>query len=97
MSSISASELKTKGVAAIEAALAGQPEAVVSVRGKGRFVVMDLAHYRYLRECELEAALAQTRADLENGRFVVESAAAHLDRVEAGLDAESVGAPSRQE
>ncbi|MFZ0788290.1 MAG: hypothetical protein WAM94_01555, partial [Chromatiaceae bacterium] len=77
--------------------LAGQSEAVVSVRGKDRFVVMDLAHYHYLRECELEAALAETRADLAAGRFVVESADAHMDRVEAELDAEAVRAPSRQE
>jgi len=97
VTSITANDLKTKGVAAIEAALAGQPEAVVSVRGKDRFVVMDLAHYHYLRECELEAALAETRADLAAGRFVVESADAHMDRVEAELDAEAVGAPSRQE
>lgn len=97
MTSISANDLKTKGIAAIEAALAGQSEAVVSVRGKDRFVVMDLAHYHYLRECELEAALAETRADLAAGRFVVESADAHMDRVEAELDAEAVRAPSRQE
>jgi hypothetical protein len=83
MGTISANDLKTKGIAAIEAALAGQPEAVVSVRGKDRFVVMDLAHYHYLRECELDAALAQTRADLAAGRFVEESPAEHLKRIEA--------------
>jgi PHD/YefM family antitoxin component YafN of YafNO toxin-antitoxin module len=83
MGTISANDLKTKGIAAIEAALADQPEAVVSVRGKERFVVMDLDHYRYLRECELEAALAQTRADLTSGRFVEESADAHLRRIAA--------------
>ena len=70
MSSISANDLKTRGVAAIEAALAEQPEAIVSVRGKDRFVVMNLAQYHYLRECELEAALVQTRADLAAGRSV---------------------------
>jgi hypothetical protein len=87
VTSISANDLKTKGVAAIEAALAGQPEAVVSVRGKDRFVVMDLAHYHYLRECELDAALAQTRADLAAGRFVEESPEEHLKRIEALPDA----------
>ena len=83
MTSISANDLKTKGIAAIEATLAGQPEAVVSVRGKDRFVVMDLAHYHYLQDCELDAALAQTRADLAAGRFVEESPEEHLRRVEA--------------
>ena len=83
MGTISANDLKTKGIAAIEAALDGQSEAVVSVRGKDRFVVMDLAHYHYLRECELDAALAQTRADLAAGRFVEESPEDHLKRIEA--------------
>ena len=80
MGTISANDLKTKGVAAIEAALASHPEAIVSVRGKDRFVVMDLDHYHYLRECELEAALAETRADLAAGRFVEESAEDHMKR-----------------
>jgi len=83
MASISANDLKTKGVAAIEAALAQQSEVMVSVRGKERFVVMELAHYHYLRECELEAALAESQADLAAGRFVKESAAEHLQRLEA--------------
>lgn len=29
----------------------------MSVRGKDKFVVMDMAQYHYLRECELDAAL----------------------------------------
>ena len=81
MVSISANDLKTKGVAAIEASLEQQPEAVISVRGKERYVVMELAQYHYLRECELEAALAETRADLAAGRFVQESPEAHLARI----------------
>ena len=83
MAHISANDLKTKGIAAIELALSAAPEAVVSVRGKEKFVVMDLAHYHYLRECELDAALAQTRADLAAGRVHQESAEAHLVRLDA--------------
>ena len=82
MSHISANELKTKGISAIEAALSEAPEAIVSVRGKDKFVVMDMAHYHYLRECELDAALAQTRDDLVAGRFVQETPEAHLTRLE---------------
>lgn len=81
MSHISANDLKTKGISAIELALSDTPEAIVSVRGKDKFVVMELAHYHYLRECELDAALAETRADLKAGRAVKESPAAHLKRV----------------
>lgn len=78
MSSISANDLKTKGISAIELALSDAPEAIVSVRGKDKFVVMELAHYHYLRECELDAALAETRADLAAGRFTTESVDEHL-------------------
>jgi len=85
MSTLSANDLKTGGIAAIEAALAAQPEVIISVRGKERFVVMDVAHYHYLRECELEAALAQSQADLAAGRFVAESAQAHAARLGAML------------
>ena len=82
MSHISANDLKTKGIAAIELALCTSPEAIVSVRGKDKFVVMDMAHYHYLRECELDSALAQTRADLAAGRSVQESPEAHLERLD---------------
>jgi hypothetical protein len=83
MPNISANDLKIKGISAIEAMLALQPEAVISVRGKERFVVMDMEHYHYLRECELESALAQTRTDIAEGRFVKGSAEDHLIRLKA--------------
>lgn len=79
---ISANELKTRGVAAIEQALATQPEAVVSVRGKNRFVILDIAQYQFLRECELEVALAEANADVAAGRVVRESAEAHMARLD---------------
>ena len=83
MSHLTANDLKTKGVAAIEAMLSEHSEAIVSVRGKERFVVMDIAQYHYLRECELEAALAETRADMAAGRFVRESPEEHVARVKS--------------
>ena len=82
MQQITANDLKTKGIAAIEASLENQPEAIISVRGKDSFVVMDLAHYHYLRECELEAALAETRANLSAGQFLIESPEEHLKRLD---------------
>lgn len=82
MPQLTANDLKVRGIAAIESALTHQTEATISVRGKDRFVVMDMAHYHYLRECELEAALIQSRADLAAGRVVQESAEAHMARLE---------------
>ena len=89
MSHLTANDLKTRGVAAIEAVLAERPEVMISVRGKERYVVMDLAHYQHLRECELDAALAQSRADLAAGRYVQESAQDHVARLGRMLAAES--------
>jgi hypothetical protein len=83
MSSICANQLKTQGISAIVEALADTPEATVSVRGKERFVVMEIEHYHYLRECELAAALAESQVDLDAGRFVAESVDAHLARLDA--------------
>jgi len=83
MSHLSANDIKTRGVAAIEAVLETRPEAMISVRGKERYVVMDVAHYHYLRQCELDAALAQSQSDIAGGRFVAESAADHVARLQA--------------
>ena len=83
MSRISANELKTRGVTAIENALSETTEAIVSVRGKDTYVVMSLDQYSHLRTCELEAALHETRKDLAEGRFITESPADHLKRIKA--------------
>ena len=88
MPQLTANDLKTKGIAAIEVILAIQPEAMISVRGKERFVVMDVAHYHYLRECELDAALAQSRADTAAGCFVAETVEQHMTRLEGMLAAD---------
>ena len=81
MNTISANDLKTKGVSAIEQALAGQQEASVTVRGQMKYVVMSREQYAHLRECELEAALAESKADLDAGRFVKESVEQHMKRL----------------
>ena len=81
MNTISANDLKTKGVNAIERALADQPEASVTVRGQMKYVVMSREPYAHLRECELEAALAESKAALDADRFVKESVEKHLKRL----------------
>ena len=81
MSNLTANDLKTKGIAAIESVLAERPEAIVSVRGQDRFVVMEIAQYHYLRECELEVALAESRADIAAKRFLKGTPAAHIKRL----------------
>ncbi len=81
MQAISANDLKTKGVGAIDQALLSDPEADITVRGEVKYVVMSKDHYDYLRECELAAALAESKADLDAGRFVKETVAQHMRRI----------------
>ncbi len=81
MTVVTANDLKTKGISDIERLLEDAQEVVISVRGKPRYVVMELAHYDYLRECEIAAAWAQTREDVGAGRYRRESADAHMARV----------------
>ncbi len=58
-------------------------EVGLSVRGELRFVVMEADSCQRLRECELEIALQEARADLAAGRFVHESVDEHLKRLDA--------------
>jgi hypothetical protein len=82
MRDISDKELKAQGIAAIASHLDGQSVAIVTAGEDARYVVMDVAHYHYLRDCEREAAISETRADLESGRAVRESPEAHLRRID---------------
>lgn len=75
---IMANDLKTRGVTILDEALKLEDEAIISVRGKSKYVVMDLEHYNYLRECELEAALIQTRKEVEEGKAKTMTADEHI-------------------
>ena len=89
MSAITANDLKIKGVGALEAALEGEDEAVISVRGKPRYVVMDVDRYEQLREAEIHAAWEEARAALEKDDYVAETAEEHIARLkrDAATDA----------
>ncbi len=81
MKKVAANELKTKGVMSIDKALESEGEAVITVRGKDRYVVMDFDTYNRLRVCELEAALYETRREIESGEYIEESIDDHIKRL----------------
>lgn len=78
---ITANELKTKGVSRLEELTSAGEEAIISVRGKNRFVVVSIEQYNHLRECELEAAVAEAKNDLASGNTVRESVEDHIKRI----------------
>ncbi len=85
MTIITANELKTKGVSNIEKLLAAESEVVISVHGKPKYVVMEIAQYEALREHELEAAWHQVREDVAEGRYRIEGADEHMARIKDAL------------
>jgi hypothetical protein len=85
MNTMTANELKTKGVSAVEAHLKVDEELIISVRGQDRYVVMDIKKYAKLREYELAVALQEAKADVEAGRCITESVADHMKRVIDGV------------
>ncbi len=85
MTKITATDLKAHGTRAIEDALVEHAEAMISVRRRVRYVVVDVDRYIYLKECEQLAARAAAQADYEASRFVKETASAHLSRLQEKL------------
>jgi prevent-host-death family protein len=81
MSSVTANELKTKGISAVVSRLGNDDEVMISVRGKDKYVVMTLEKYDRLREHELDMAIAEARADYVAGRVVTESVEDHIKRI----------------
>lgn len=90
MSEITANDLKTKGVSALKAALSSDGEAVISVRGKRRYVVMDIAEYERLREAEVFSAWQAARIAEEHGDYVAETAEEHIRRMKKELESDAV-------
>ena len=82
MSIITANEFKTQGVSLLEEHLARDPEVIISVRGKEKYVVMDMETYNQLREYELAAAVQEAKADYAAGRVVVETVMEHMQRLD---------------
>lgn len=80
MNTVTANELKTKGVSAVESRLKTEEEVIISVRGQDRYVVIDIEKYAKLRENELTIALQEAKADVAEGRFIIESVDKHMKR-----------------
>ncbi|VAW69412.1 hypothetical protein MNBD_GAMMA10-2147 [hydrothermal vent metagenome] len=81
MTNIAANDLKIKGVSVLEKALEGGGEAIITVRGEQKYVVINMKQYDRLREYELEIALLEARADIAEGRARRESVDEHMKRV----------------
>ena len=78
---ITANDIKTKGVKAIEEGLSKDDRLGVSVRGKVKYIIMKAEDYESLRLAELEIAYQASLKDMEQGKFKIETADEHLERL----------------
>lgn len=78
---VTANELKMRGVSTLEPIISQGLEAVITVRGKSTYIVLSNEQYDHLRECELAVALSESEADLTAGRYHKGSAEDHLNRI----------------
>ena len=62
---VTANDLKTKGVSIIDKITSESGEAIITVRGKNKYVVLSLEEYNQLREYELEAAIKESEEDIK--------------------------------
>ena len=66
---ITANDLKTKGVKAIEEALKKSNEVPISVRGKVKYVAVTVEQYDELRNAEIKMAYDEVMKDIEKGDY----------------------------
>ena len=75
---INANEVKTKGVSIFGKLLEQFDELIISVRGKKKYVVLDITRYEEFRRNELDLAYMKTLQDIKNKRYKVQSAKEHI-------------------
>ncbi|MEI7901119.1 MAG: prevent-host-death protein [bacterium] len=81
MNTITANDLKTRGMRGVEQIMKNAGEAAITVRGKVRYMVVTPEKYDQLREAELEYAVREARQDIKKGRIAAAGIAEHLEQV----------------
>jgi PHD/YefM family antitoxin component YafN of YafNO toxin-antitoxin module len=78
---LTASDLKTKGISVVDKNAKNGIETIITVRGKEKYIIIPLIEFNRLRECELTAALVESENDLKEGKYSEDSIEAHLKRI----------------
>lgn len=78
---ITANDLKTKGISAIDEIVEDTNGVVVTVRGVEKYIILPIDEYNNLREMELDYAIQETKKEIEAGKFFSGTIEDHLKRV----------------
>ena len=82
---LSMQDLKSTSLAKLKLLFKHEPEIIIQERGKDACVLVDLEHYAYLRQCELEIELIRARNEIAAGKYTTGSEA-HLSKLEQILN-----------
>ena len=77
---ITANDLKVQGIKALNSELKDNDEAIISFRGKPKYIVIAFERYDRLRELELDRDYLETMKDIENGNFKTISSDEELEK-----------------
>jgi PHD/YefM family antitoxin component YafN of YafNO toxin-antitoxin module len=83
---ISANEVKKRGVSIFDEMLKKFSEIAITFRGKKKYIVMDIKRYEELREKELELAYKEVMEDYKNGDYRIVSAKEHINSLKEELN-----------
>ena len=78
---ITANEVKTNGVSIFENILNKFDELIINVRGKDKYVVLDIARYKEFREYELDLAHMKVMQDIKSGNYKTQTASEHIEEL----------------
>lgn len=82
---VSANDIKTKGVTLLDKLFESVSEVIINVRGKNKYVVIDIERYKQLRELELDRLYDETMQEIKEGRFKTQSVEEHLSELRNAL------------
>jgi len=75
---INANEVKIKGVSFFEKMLQKADEIIINVRGKNKYVVLDIKRYDEFRKNELDLAHMKAMQEIKEGKYKVQTASEHI-------------------
>jgi len=82
---VSANDIKTKGVSLLDKLFESVSEVIINVRGKNKYVVIDIERYKNLRTLELDRLYDETMQEIKEGRFKTQSVEEHLSELRDAL------------
>lgn len=78
---VSANDVKTKGVSFLGKMLEKTDELIINVRGKNKYVVLDIERYQEFRRQELDLAHMIAMQDIKEGRYKTQTAKEHAQEL----------------